>query len=393
MLLLSLLLFLAPAPQGQTAPITPEPRARVADDGPLEVFLGEPGFDESKLFDDERFPCVVVALDGTVIATWGTSRIVARRSEDGGASWGEPVAIADPGFQGGGTLVDEGSGDVLAFVEAGHPPAALTQYRSRDAGKTWTAEEVTVLPNSLGHVPSMHMNDSGITLRRGEHSGRLLRPTRWYGEGNDRAFWSQHYTNAMFSDDGGKTWQASEPFPEFGTGEATLAELSDGRVYYNSRVHWQERPKNTRRRCAFSEDGGATWQDWALVEVLPDGRQDRSYGCMGGLARLPIEGRDVLVFSNLDTPSPKRERVTVWASFDGGATWPVKRLVREGPSAYSSLAAGRPGTPSAGWIYLQYEGGAKGGGHVARFNLAWLLDGEATGDGTRPEWLAVDGTK
>ena len=34
------------------------------------------------------------------------------------------------------------------------------------------------------------------------------------------------------SEDGGKTWQASAPFPAKGTGEATLAELSDGRIYY-----------------------------------------------------------------------------------------------------------------------------------------------------------------
>jgi sialidase-1 len=31
----------------------------------------------------------------------------------------------------------------------------------------------------------------------------------------------------------------------------------------------------------------------------------------------------------------------VWASFDGGKTWPVKRLVDEGSFAYSSLVTGR----------------------------------------------------
>ena len=74
-----------------------------------------------------------------------------------------------------------------------------------------------------------------------------------------------------------------------------------------------------------------------------------------------------------------------WASFDGGKTWPVKRLVFAGPSAYSSLDAGRPGTPSEGWIYLHFEGGPGGGSQVARFNLAWLLDGESTEDGEIPQ--------
>ncbi len=73
-----------------------------------------------------------------------------------------------------------------------------------------------------------------------------------------------------------------------------------------------------------------------------------------------------------------REKITVWASFDGGTTWPVKRLVYSGPSACSNLGVGRAGTPSAGKIYLHFEGGPKhcyDGVMVAVFNLAWLLDG------------------
>ena len=39
-----------------------------------------------------------------------------------------------------------------------------------------------------------------------------------------------------------------------------------------------------------------------------------------------------------------REQITVWASFDGGRTWPAQRLVYAGPSAYSNLGVGRAGT-------------------------------------------------
>jgi len=46
------------------------------------------------------------------------------------------------------------------------------------------------------------------------------------------------------SEDGGKTWIPSAPFPLGGTGEAGLAELRDGRIYYNSRTHM--RPGNSR---------------------------------------------------------------------------------------------------------------------------------------------------
>lgn len=352
-------------------------------EGPLAPFLGEPRMEMQQLYKEERFPNIVVTLKGTLLATWGSEKIRVRRSEDGGKTWGPEITIADPGFHGGGTTVDESTGDVLVFVEAHHPPAPVTIYRSRDDGQTWQPEPLNVQPDKNGHTPSMHMNEHGITLRHGQHKGRLVRPSRYYGKANDRSEWPNHYTNAIFSDDGGRTWKTSDPFPENGTGEATVVELSDGRLYYNSRVHWQERPKNTRRRAAWSDDGGETWKDWTVVDVLPDGHQHRSYGCMGGLARLPVQGHDILIFSNIDTLNAIRERATVWGSFDGGETWPVKRLVHDGPSAYSSLIVGRPGTPGEGWIYLHFE---SNGSKMARFNLSWLLDGEPTGNGNIP-WL------
>jgi len=355
-------------------------------EGELDPFPGEAAFDTQRLQRGGRFPNVAVAVDGTVLAVW--NGVVVRRSEDGGKTW-EPNILIGKGFMGGGVTVNETNGDIFAFVEGGHPPAPLTVYRSQDHGKVWTAIDVKIKPDKNGNVPSMHMNEHGITLRHGKHAGRLLRPTRYYAGRNASSLWPKHYTNAIYSDDGGKTWQTSEPFPEFGTGEATLAELADGTVYYNTRRHWAPEGKNPRRRwIAHSDDGGATWQDASICEILPDGPQDTNYGCMAGLVRLPIKGKDILLYSNCDSPGG-RKLGTVWASFDGGKTWPLKRLVTEGSFAYSSMNAGRPGTPSEGWIYLNYEAG---GSQIARFNLSWLLEtgeGKAklTGDGNLPDWL------
>ncbi len=337
---------------------------------------GQEKFEVHTVFEGERFPNVVVAMDGSVVATWGRNTYQVRRSEDGGSTWDPVITVADPGFHGGGVTVDENSGAVFAFVEEGHPPAPIAVYKSNDHGKTWKKHDAVIHPDIKGNVPSMHMNERGITLKYGKHAGRLIRPARSYTGGNQREFWPDHYTNAIYSDDGGNTWHTSDPFPAYGTGEATLEELSDGRIYYNSRRHLSTDGLNPRMRyIAWSYDGGETWEDLSVSEELPDGDQNRDYGLMGGLVRLPIDDHDILLFSNIDSPEG-RHSGTVWASFDGGKTWPVSRLVDGGGFAYSSLAAGRESTPSEGWIYLMYEGGDPYGyAYMARFNLAWVTKG------------------
>jgi len=102
------------------------------------------------------------------------------------------------------------------------------------------------------------------------------------------------------SEDGGKTWQTSGPV-QSGTGEGTLAELSDGSIYYNSRSHMSV---DHRRRIAWSYDGGAMFVDWRVAEHLFEVGEPfyfkygtrPSYGCNAGLVRMPLEatgGKDV----------------------------------------------------------------------------------------------------
>ena len=113
-------------------------------EGPLEPHLGEAKFDVQPLFPNERFGNVVVSMEGTIIATWGTSHVRARRSEDGGQTWGPDIVIAKPGFHPGGITVNEANGDIIAFVEDRHPPAPIHVYVSSDDGKTWNKIETNI---------------------------------------------------------------------------------------------------------------------------------------------------------------------------------------------------------------------------------------------------------
>ena len=353
-------------------------------EGKLSTFLGKPSMDIQPLFNEIRHPNIVVTLKGTILATLGDKKLLARRSEDGGKTWGPEIIIAEPAFQGGGLIVDETNGNIIAFAEDRHPPSPLSVYRSKDDGKSWQKFEVKIHPDTRGNIPSMHMNENGITLRHGKNAGRLIRAARHYGKANyPKEHWPTHYTTAIYSDDHGKTWKTSKPFSEMGTGEAGIAELADGRLYYNSRSHWNAKKPPLRRREAWSSDGGETWYDWKIVNVLPDGPQDTNYGCFAGLVRLPVVDQDILLYSNCDSPSG-RKTGTVWVSFDGAKTWPLKRILWKGAFQYSSLSVGRHNTSSEGWIYIHFEGRLPQS-HVGRFNLSWLLEGQLTGNGEVPK--------
>ena len=351
--------------------------------------LGAPSLQIQQLFDGRGGRDIVTVRNGHVLAFHGN---VLRESADGGATWGPPREIGPDA--GGKVVVNETNGEIL-YVRADKGYL----WRSRDDGRTWSRATITVRPNKFGHgapnsVPqAVGAFQPGVTLKFGPKKGRLLVPTRIMGPtaSNDVEWRPYHYNTSMFSDDGGATWQVSAPFPVLGSGEAALAELSDGRILYSSREHMSV----GNRYFGWSHDGGELWISPWLSDTLPDGPRGTSYGCMGGLIRLPIDGADVLLYSNLDTVAGKmpdkvggstsngREKITVWASFDGGKTWPVKRLVYAGPSAYSNLGVGRAGTLSEGKIFLNYEGGKKNcyeGVYVAAFNLAWLLDGRELRD-------------
>ena len=371
--------------------------------------LGSPGrAEEQKPFYDtweEEVPVMghlAVAMDGTVLVfkeERTRKRVEVKRSEDGGGTWSEPIVVGervrigadmsdDGRYQGehvgwselGNVCVDETTGDIMVFAMGLAPSRTL--YRSRDHGKTWQAGKTLIKPDRNGWLATTYCCDPGITLRHGKKKGRLLMPAQvfvgslnedgsrtYLNKGQGRKYFAKRYSNALYSDDGGRTWTPSAPFPMLGGSEPGLLELKDGRIYYNSRTH--VRPGN--KLVGRSHDSGETWVEGREDDELFDGPPD-VYGCKGALARHTHEGRDVLLFSSPGRKD-KRDDITIRLSFDGGESWPVQRLVREGPGNYTWLAVGRKGTPSEGFIYL-----LSNKDWMARFNLAWIMEKQGQGE-------------
>lgn len=227
---------------------------------------------------------------------------------------------------------------------------------------------------------SAHGSAHGIRLRHGKYAGRLICPTRTkIGEYSD---WVKIrecvYNNAIYSDDHGKTWTASQCV-QVGTGEGTLIERADGSILYNSRAYFN----NGKRYLAVSRDGGETYGEFSTDDFLVE---EARMGCNASFLRvevsdirdtsaLPEGAVDVTVFCN--PRSETRRRMTACVSFDSGAHFRKTKMIYDGPCAYSSLDFDK----NSGHFFLLYEKGDPEKGSspytegicVAEFDLVWLL--------------------
>lgn len=266
-------------------------------------------------------------------------------------------------------------------------PAGDFLLCSQDGGLNWQERPLQIQPYPFVYedgtaIPvrgCCHGSGAGITLRHGEHAGRLLCPSRMAtGEYHDMDGLRKHsYNNAIYSDDHGLTWKASAPVQP-GTGEGTLMEDGEGNILYNSRAYYEDR----KRYLASSTDGGETFGDFRTDDFL----LDTAYmGCNASLLRvercdladaslLPEDADGVTVFVN--PRSEGRDHLAACISFDSGRTWAQTRLIHEGRNAYSSIAFSRREQT----FYLLYELGENDpydqGIMCACFDLEWLLTGE-----------------
>jgi len=346
----------------------------------------DPFFSKNQLFEGGRFPGLGITNKGTVLAFWGDKQLLVKRSLDKGQTFGSDIVIAKEGINGGGVIVDINSGKILAFSQSKHPPAESFIHESNDDGLTWKTSKLKILNQQEEFQTQLHFAGSGIKLESNKCQDRLIRPTRVYGEKNG-------YNNAIYSDNA-RDWTVSKKFPIQATGEGAIIELANGNLLYSSRKHWFNSQKNASpfRLFAYSSDCGESWEFPFESQGLYDGPRYRGisegkgpthqghFGLMGDMSKLHVDGAEVLFHSNVyeNESDWKRRGLTIWASIDGGVSWPIKRKIHIGPSAYSSIKTIQNEKDNMNSLIIaHFEGGEEKeyeGSYVSVFNLYWLFE-------------------
>jgi sialidase-1 len=331
-----------------------------------------------------RIPSVVITKDGTLLAfaegrrssaaDAGDIDLVLKRSADGGATWSGMQVIGDNGpntFGNPCALVDSRTGriwllvthnsgsdrekDIIAGTSAGSRTVWIMS--SSDDGKSWSApREITSSVKPAGWT--WYATGPGVGIDTS--TGRFVIPAN-HAEAD-----GVHRSHLIFSDDRGETWKVGAS-ADAGTNESQVAEGPAGRLILNMRNH-PPRAENYRM-VAASSDGGATLSpavpDRALVEPPAQASLLRMTTSAAG-------SRSRLLFAN--PASTRRERMTVRLSYDEGATWPVAKVVHEGPAAYSSLVVLRD--RSIGLLFERGTASPYEGITFAHFSLEWLTDSQ-----------------
>lgn len=337
-------------------------------------------------FHTFRIPSLAVTPGGTLLAfcegrrnsvrDMGDIALLVRRSTDGGRSWGEQCVVwDDPGNTCGNpcAVVDRTSGVVWLLMTwnlGGDDEKAIIDgtsgdtrrvfaARSGDDGASWSAPvEITADVKRAGWTWYATGPGAGIQLRHGPRAGRLVGPCD-HVEAGTRRGWS----HVVVSDDHGAHWRLGGRTPRDGVNECEAVELPGGELLLNMRNY--DRAERARK-VSISTDSGESWgpvaSDPALVEPI----------CQASIRRASWQNLDVLVFSN-PAHGERRENMTVRMSLDGGRTWPSRRTLHAGPSAYSCLAE----LPDSrmGILYEAGETSPYEGIVFARFGLDWVADG------------------
>lgn len=292
-------------------------------------------------FEAFRIPAIVMTTEGTLLAfaearekrsngDSGNIDMMVRRSTDKGATWTNAVTVWNDGDNTCGNpvpIVCTQTGRVHLLMTwndgrdswgplvngTGHNTRRPFYTYSDDDGRTWaTPREITAQVKDSSWNWYATGPCHGIQIQKGQYRGRLISPNYQ----NTKSVGQSHIA---YSDDNGVTWK-SGGVTATGIGECAVAELPDGSIILHGR-----QDSGNSRYYTVSEDGGITWGPLVKETAFADPR------CQAGMVSSPRG----LFLSN--AASTERENMTIHWSLDNGRTWPKKRVIFEGLSAYSDL--------------------------------------------------------
>lgn len=321
-----------------------------------------------------RIPVLTVAPDGALLAfaegrkngtsDFGEIDIVLRRSTDGGTTWGPLTVVTSHGANTAGNpcvVTDPASGDLVLLscgnvgntteveVMKGLTARQVYVQRSADSGATWSVPvDITAQVKANWMRWYATGPGRGVAVTQGVHAGRLVIPANHsrIPSGSDTGAESKYLgAHGLVSDDGGHTWQisftSSNPTGSLNENETAVAELDDGRLYFNCRD--QGGTVAGTRADAYSVDGGSTLQSAFRVQGTIT-----TPVVHGSLLQVP-DGP--LLYAGPRHPDG-RIAMAVRRSDDGGRTWWTCCRISGLHAAYSSMVM-----LDATTVGLLYEGG------------------------------------
>lgn len=335
-----------------------------------------------------RIPAIITAANGDIVtatdARFGTASdlpfkadIIIRRSTDNGQTWLAPQTIADYGAEGAGDaslILDKTNGNIICLfashngLAASTPadPIRLNVAKSTDNGATWSAPvNITDQIYGAGCSNPTTKNWYFVWVSAGRHtqlsSGRLVAVV-----GVRMVSGGAISNTIIYSDDHGTTWNIETNTTNTGAGggdESHLVQLNNGNLVMSSRIN-----TNGLRKYRISSDLGATWGAQSSWSEINDSR------CNGDFVRYSSttsgDNMNILLHTIPANTTSTRQNLTVFASQDEAATWPVKKTIFPGLAQYSSITRLSDGT--IGLYYEMADPGAPFEMYFARFSLSWL---------------------
>lgn len=328
-----------------------------ASDAPERTVLFNMGDYDSQYW---RIPALVTAADNSLVAVVdkrgsslgdlpNTISIMSRRSTDNGKNWSEPVVVAQGGngktYGDPAVVLDKKTGNLICMFVGDQGLWNATPYnrqgiyvsKSTDNGVSWSepvAITDQVYANHSGWYAGFAGSGHGLCLKDGRLMFVLaIRATSATGV--------PLHNYAIYSDDGGDNWTLSTNAATTAGDEAKVVELEDGDILMSIR-----NPSKGNRIFCKSTDRGQTWGKAYFETELKDP------ACNGDIIRYSYstdegsEGKSRLLHS-LPESTTTRENVTIYLSEDDGETWPIKKRLVDGYSAYSSLTVLSDGTIGA----------------------------------------------